>query len=99
MHQNDRMSPDRRAAPREPLELPITLDDGCPAVTRNISTRGVYLTTSPDVQLDRWVFIEYESRETGLRFAAAGEVLRIEPGPQQLGVAVRLHSPQVIPLQ
>jgi len=94
-----RMHPERRASPREPLELPLTLGDGSTAVTRNISARGLYFLTSPGVQLDRWLLLEYQVPEAGLRFAAAGEVLRIEPGADATGVAIRLHSPRVVPLR
>ena len=92
------MPPDRRLSPREPLELPITLGDGSPAVTRNISAIGVYITTSSTAQLDRWLLLEYELPEAGLRFTAAGEVMRVEPRGDLVGVAIRLHSPSLQPL-
>lgn len=87
------MPPDRRLSPREILELPIVLGDGSPAVMRNISALGVYITTPSSVQLDRWLLLEYELPEAGLRFTAAGEVMRIEPINGDVGVAIRLHAP------
>jgi hypothetical protein len=96
--ENPRMPPDRRTSPRESLELPVTLGDGSPAVTRNISAFGLYLTTASGVQLDQWLSLEYELPEVGLRFTAAGEVMRIETTNGDVGVAIRLHSPNIEPV-
>lgn len=89
------MPPERRISPREALELPITLGDGSAAVTRNISAQGVYITTAAHARFERWVRVEYELPDSGLRFTATGEVLRVEQGPDFTGVAIRLHSPDL----
>lgn len=81
---------------REPLALRFTLPDGSPAVTRDIHPGGMYFFVPAGYTLDRWLSFEYKVPETGLRFAATGEVVRTEPQPDgTIGVAVVWHSPHL----
>jgi hypothetical protein len=94
--QNAAMTQERRADAREHLALRFTLPDGSPAVTRDIGPGGMYFLMPAGCTLDRWLSFEYELPETGLRFAATGEVVRTEPGPDgTTGVAVAWHSPSL----
>ena len=88
------MTHERRANAREPLALHFTLPDGSLAVTRDIGPGGMYFFMPAGSVLERWLSFEYEMPDTGLRFSAAGEVVRTEPGPDgSTGVAVAWHSP------
>lgn len=89
------MAPDRRLHPREALRLPFKLIDGSAAMTRDISAQGMYFITTPHAQLERWVTLEYALPESGLRFSAAGEVVRVEARSDWTGVAMRLHAPSL----
>jgi len=65
-------------------------------VTRDIGPGGMYFLVPAGCTVDRWLSFEYEMPETGLRFAATGEVVRTEPGPDgTTGVAVAWHSPSL----
>lgn len=92
------MSPDRRASSREPLTLPITLASGETALTRDISEHGLYLVVPRGAPVDEWLAFEFAVPSAGLKFHAVGEVVRIEPGVRQVGVAIRLHGPRLAPL-
>lgn len=92
------MFPDRRTSAREPLTLPITLASGDTAVTRNISEHGLFLEVPRGSLVEEWLAFEFAVPSAGLKFHAVGEVVRIEPGFAQLGVAIRLHGPRLVPL-
>ena len=90
------MTQEQRANAREPLALRFTLPDGSPAVTRDIGPDGIYFLMPVGCRLDRWLSFEYEVPETGLRFFAAGEVVRIERRPDgRTGVAIAWRSPSL----
>lgn len=82
---------ERRTAAREDHALRIALEDGAHAVTRDISSGGVYLVLPPGHLLDDWVRIELPLARAGLRMHALGEVLRIERRADGVGIALRLH--------
>jgi hypothetical protein len=92
------MTMERRAKPRDSISLPIVLADGTTATTRNLSEDGIYFLVSPGVEVDDWLSFEFAAPQLGLRFLAAGEVLRREPGPDGTGIAMRLHGPRLFPL-
>jgi len=92
------MTQEQRAAARVHLALRFVLPDASPAVTRDIGPGGMYFYMPAGCQLDRWLLFEYEMPETGLRFSAAGEVVRTEPGPDgSTGVAIAWRSPSLRP--
>lgn len=96
--QNERMFPERRASPREPLNLPITLAGGASAQTRDVSEHGLFLYVPRGSVVDEWLSFEFAIADAGLKFDAVGEVVRIEPGLLQVGVAIRLHRPRLVPI-
>lgn len=82
---------DRRHRVREPIALRIALANGVGAVTRDIGPGGMYLRMPLDQQLDAWVGLKLDLARAALRLTAIGEVLRIERGERETGVALRLH--------
>ena len=86
------MDLDRRASARESLALPIVLADGSLATTRNLSADGLFFTAPAGQQVDKWIRVEFSVASAGLKFTATGEVVRIERGELEDGVALRLHS-------
>lgn len=94
-----RMTTERRAKPREALALPIVLADGTTATTRNLSEDGIYFTVAPGAHVDDWLSFELAAPQSGLKFIAAGEVMRREPRPNGTGIAMRLHGPRLLPLR
>lgn len=92
------MTTERRAKRRELLALPIVLPDGTTAVTRNISEHGIYFMVPSGANVESWLSIELDAARIGLRFVAAGEVVRMEPGADWTGVALRLHAPRLSPI-
>lgn len=91
------MNNERRACQREPVELPLTVPGGHPALTRDISPQGVYFLVPAGVLLDRWLSLEYELPHGGLKYVAVAEVVRTEPGHDFTGIAVKLHEPHLLP--
>lgn len=93
------MHTERRSSARDTLALPIALADGSPAVTRNVSATGMFFTVPAGYRVDDWMRIEFEVPSAGLRFSAAGEVVRVERGEREDGVALRLHAPQLTAME
>lgn len=81
------MATERRLTPREAIQLPVVLADGTRATTRDVSRGGLYLVVPPGTQVEDWVRLEFAVPPVGLKFTAAGEVVRVERD----GVALRLH--------
>ena len=92
------MDPDRRASPRDNLSLPIELAGGGVAMTRNVSAGGLFFTVPAGTPVEPWLQIEFEVPSAGLKFSAAGEVVRIQRGQDEDGVALRLHMTRLTPL-
>lgn len=97
--QNASMTNERRACGRESLELPISLPGGQLALTRDVSPQGMYFLVAAGTQLDHWVSLSYALPYAHLKFVAAAEVVRVEPGAQFTGIAVRLHDTKLLPVQ
>lgn len=87
------MDLERRASARECLALPIVLADGRIATTRDVSETGLFFTIDAGRQLDRWLLVEFSVPAAHLKFTATGEVVRIERGEHEDGIALRLHAP------
>lgn len=89
------MHPERRTSSRDQLALPVALADGSTAMTRNISAEGLYVTLPAGRAIDDWLRLEVDVPSAGLKFTAAGQVIRIEHGDSETGVALRLHAPRL----
>ena len=88
---------DRCHGVREPIALRIALADGVSAVAHDIGPGGMYLRMPLNQQLDEcgWVYLELDLARA-LRLTAMCEVLRIERGERETGVALRFHSLQLV---
>jgi len=93
------MHPDRRSSARERLVFPITLEDGSAALTRDISADGLFFTLPVGHAVPGWMRIEFDIPQAALKFTAAGEVVRIDRGEHEDGVAVRLHAQRLFALK
>ena len=89
------MFAEQRVEPREALELPLKIGDGQAAVTRDISASGMYLEIRGWHQIEGWVVFEMHLANSGIKFTAEGEVVRVEHANGKTGVAVRLISPRL----
>lgn len=92
------MITEQRAYRRENLVMALRMADGSSAVTRDISPHGLYFTARAGLRPQRWVQVEVELPHAGLRFLADGEVVRLEPGADFTGVALKLHGGRLLPL-
>lgn len=92
------MHPERRASARDSLSLPIALPSGGSGRTRDVSADGLYFTLPSAAEIETWVHIEFAVPSAGLKFSAAGEVVRIEHGEDEDGVALRLHMSRLTPI-
>lgn len=93
------MTREQRASERQPLTLQFKLEDGSPAVARDISAHGLYFFAPATARLAPWLSFEYDLPDAGLKFRAAAEVVRTDPAPDgMVGVAIRWHSPRLIAL-
>lgn len=89
---------EQRLEPRELLSLPLTLGDGCSAVTRDISPSGMYLEINGLHPLRGLVVFEMHLAGARMKFTAEGEIVRIEHRGTSTGVALRLRAPRLHPL-
>jgi hypothetical protein len=92
------MSVEHRIEPREPLALPLQLDDGTRAVTRNISASGMYLEIRGEHTLGVSVVFEMDLLNAHMRFTAQGQIVRVEHHDGLTGIAVQLHETKLDPL-
>jgi hypothetical protein len=92
------MTQELRAAAREAIELKVLLADGSTALTRNIGADGIYLMLPPGSTTERWMSFEFDIPELGLKFTARGETVRTTMTPYGIGVALRFHDSQLVPL-
>ncbi|RYF51494.1 MAG: PilZ domain-containing protein [Comamonadaceae bacterium] len=97
-NQTARMFREQRVDPREPLALPLRLEDGSSAVTRDISASGMYFETQGSYDMPGPLIFEMQIVELGVKFTAEGEVVRVERHPKHTGFAIRLHHPRFEPL-
>lgn len=86
---------EQRIEPREVLALPLKLEDGSAAVTRDISPTGMYLEISGVHSLQGPVVFEMQLADARMKFVAQGEIVRIEHHDGSTGVAVKLHAPRL----
>lgn len=85
------MHPERRTSARDRLSLPIALPNGSSGMTRDVSAEGLYFTLPAGSDVEPWLHVEFAVPSAGLKFSAAGEVVRIEHHDGEDGVALRLH--------
>jgi len=92
------MFEEHRIDPREPLALPLTLGDGSPAVTRDISASGLYFEIRGTYSMTGPVLFEMQLAELGMKFSAEGDIVRVDRRDGTTGFAVKLRHPRLEPL-
>jgi hypothetical protein len=90
---------EQRVAPRERLSLPLRLRDGNEAVTRDISATGLFFEIEGEHRLTGLVDFEMQVLEARVKFTSTGEIIRLEHSRGRTGVAVRLMSPRLEPVE
>jgi hypothetical protein len=93
------MQEERRLEPRERLELPLRLRDGSHAVTRDISASGLYFEMNGEHEVDGLVDFEMQLPDLHMKFTAVGQIVRVEHRFGITGVAVKLLSPRLEPIE
>jgi hypothetical protein len=88
---------EQRLEPRERLALPLRLRDGSEAITRDISSSGLYFEMAGEHDVFGLVDFEMQLPEH-MKFSAVGEIVRVEYRSGTTGVAVKLLAPRLEPL-
>jgi hypothetical protein len=92
------MFEEQRLEPREPLAMPLELEDGTTAVTRDISATGMYFEIDGSYALTGPVVFEMQLADLGVKFTAEGSIVRVDRRAGRTGFAVKLHQPRFQPL-
>ncbi len=87
--------PERRKATRFRGKLPVELEQGT-GLTRDFSALGVFFETDQSLTVGESIKfvipLDYSDWGHPFRIRCQGEVLRVEPGGEKVGVAVAIHS-------
>jgi hypothetical protein len=92
------MFEEQRIDPRELVSLPLTLEDGSSAVTRDISASGMYFEIKGSYTMTGPVVFEMQLAELGVKFLAEGDIVRVDRHDGTTGFAVKLRHPRFQPL-
>ena len=89
-----------RTEAREQVSLPLKLDGGLSAVTRDISASGLFFETSSEQRLGNLIDIEIDLDTPGgpMKLKAQGQIVRIESHGRRIGVGVKLLSSRLEPV-
>lgn len=79
--------------------MPLRLRDGNHAVTRDISASGLFFEIDGEHQVDGLLDFEMELPDLRMKFTAVGRIVRVEHRFGTTGVAVKLLSPRLEPLE
>jgi hypothetical protein len=86
-------TPDRRKAPRFRVALPVELPEGT-GITRDLSVCGVFLETECVFALGEIIqfalVLQYVDPERPVRLQCRGQVVRLEPHGERIGVALAI---------
>lgn len=89
---------EHRADPREQLALLLRLSDGSHAVTRDISAAGLFFELEGEHEMAGLVDFEMQVPDLKVKFTAVGRIIRVEHRFGVTGVAVKLLSPRLEPI-
>jgi len=100
-------SPDRRRAPRLPIDLAVELEEAT-GRTRDMSASGVYFQTrqalAPGVAItftlmleDAAIFLGQAAPPSRFRLECEGRIVRVDPGEGGVGVAAALTACRLVP--
>ncbi|HWP12416.1 MAG TPA: PilZ domain-containing protein [Ramlibacter sp.] len=93
------MYEEQRLEPRERLALPLRLHDGSHAMTRDISASGLYFEMDGEHDVEGLVDFEMQLPDLHMKFTAVGQIVRVEHKSGVTGVAVKLLSPRLEPIE
>lgn len=79
--------------------MPLRLRDGNHAVTRDISASGLFFEMDGEHQVDGLLDFEMELPDLRMKFTAVGRIVRVEHRFGTTGVAVKLLSPRLEPME
>jgi PilZ domain len=95
-----RDGPDRRRAPRFQVELLVELDHGT-GLTRNVSVCGIFFVTrqrfSPGDPIECILVFKDLDPDHPVRLHCLGQVVRVEPDDENMGVAVAITAYRMAP--
>lgn len=87
--------PEKRKETRFKGELPVELEQGT-GLTRDFSASGVFFKTDHSLTVGEPInFVipmDYSAWDHPFRFRCQGEVVRLEPSGEKVGVAVTIQS-------
>jgi hypothetical protein len=86
---------EQRVDPRERLALPLRLNSGIEAMTRDISATGLFFEMDGEYVLQGELDFEMQVPGVRMKFTSRGEIVRIEHSNGKTGVAVRLINPKL----
>lgn len=86
------MKNEHRTEPREPINLPLQMDDGVSAMTRDISATGLFFETDSEQRVGNLINFEINLDTPGgpMKLKALGQIVRLESHGSRTGVGVRL---------
>lgn len=95
------MRHEHRAEPRESVKLPLQLDNGQFAVTRDISATGLFIETASPQKLGGLVNLEIDFDTPGgpMRLRAQGRIVRLESHGDRAGVGVQLVDSRLVAVE
>lgn len=91
----------QRSEPRERVDLPLQLGDGQTGVARDISASGLFIETDSEQRMGGLVDVEIDLDTPGgpMKLKAQGRIVRIESQSGRHGVAVKLVSSRLEPVE
>jgi len=94
------MGNEYRTEAREQVSLPLKLDGGLGAVTRDISASGLFFETSSEQQVGNLIDVEIDldTPSGPMKLKAQGQIVRIESHGRRIGVGVKLLSSRLVPV-
>ena len=90
----------KRTEAREQVSLPLKLDGGLSAVTRDISASGLFFEIDREQRVGNLIDIEIDLDTPGgpMKLKAQGRIVRIESHGSRTGVGVKLLSSRLEPV-
>lgn len=87
-----RVAVESRRTERVKAQLPVIMDSGERAVTKDISPSGVYIQLPKEAEAGRLVSFRVDFRDSGadMSLYCIGTIVRVEPLDGQVGVGVSI---------
>jgi len=97
----DAMFKENRIEPRERIALPLNLENGGQAMTRDISASGLFFETDREQRVGGLIEFEIEFDRVGglMKLKAQGQIVRIEPRAGKTGAALKFLVTRLEPVE